>query len=83
MNCEMKWLAADFRVRLVLFTVWNTAVETKLFSACYVLPSTPVARTPRQSGSSSSLLLSAERDRCPSLIHIKPLLTNLLFPQPP
>ena len=37
MSCEMKWLVADVRVRLVLFTVWNTAEETNIFLACYPL----------------------------------------------
>jgi hypothetical protein len=66
MSGEMKWLAADVRARLLLFTVWNTAVETKLFSFTSVaLPET----CPRQSGL-VSLLLSAERDLRTPLAHI-------------
>lgn len=30
-SSEMKWFAADIRARLLLFTAWNTAFETKLF----------------------------------------------------
>jgi len=53
----MKRLAADVRVRVLLFTVWNTAVETKLFLACYALLRLLHAR-PGQNGLSLSLLLA-------------------------
>ena len=64
MSCDMKWLAADDRGRVLLFTVWNTAVETKPFSF------TSLTRTPGTKRIASVVVVFFERDPRAPLVHI-------------